>query len=756
MSRRKRRAGLVALPVLRQTTGPLTEQLLLNPNTYGLGSLPIDLVPDSTTTAVCGFCSTGCGLKVHLKEGQAINLSPSVEYPVNLGMACPKGWEALRVLDSPDRATEPLIRQPDGSMLGVSWENAIDSFCKNFQAIQAEHGNHSVAFISTGQIPTEEMAFLGCLSKFGMGMLHGDGNTRQCMATSVVAYKQAFGFDAPPFTYADFEESDMLFFIGANPCIGHPILWQRVLQNRNQPAIVVVDPRQTETAMAATEHLAILPKSDLSLLYGIANGLIERGAIDQTFIDAHTTGFEGFKEHVAAFTLDRVSKETGIAEEQLARTITKLAFAKKASFWWTMGVNQSYQGVRTAQAIINLAIMTGNIGRPGTGANSITGQCNAMGSRLYSNTTNLIGHHDFTNPDHRVKVSQILDIPIERIPTENSLAYDQILTGIETGSIRGLWIIATNTAHSWINSPRARDLLSKLDYLVVQEMYTTTDTVQCANLLLPAAGWGEKEGTFINSERRLGLLKRVSPAPGQALADFSIFRLVAEKWGCGEMFARWTNPEAVFQDLKALSQGQACDITGIDDYAMLDRCGGIQWPFTAAERVSTDTPVQERRLFEDGRFFHEDGKAKFLFTEPEPMPESADDDYPFILLTGRGSVSQWHTQTRTSKSPILRKLYPRDPYVEIHPIDARRLTLNSHEWVTLSSRRGSATVRSVITSTVQPGQLFMPMHDLQTNHLTLEHVDPMSRQPSYKDCAVKLCRAATSGFSFSMKKTNER
>ncbi len=747
MNHLKKRSGhLALLPMLHQASGPLTQQLLLEPSTLGLGALPIDLVPDATTTAVCGFCSTGCGLKIHLRDGQAINLSPSPDYPVNLGMACPKGWEALRVLDSSDRATHPLVRQPDNSMLPVSWREAIDRLCENFQAIQAKHGNDSVAFISTGQMPTEEMAFLGCLAKFGMGMLHGDGNTRQCMATSVVAYKQSFGFDAPPFTYADFEESDCLVFIGANPCIGHPILWQRVLRNRNQPERIVIDPRLTETAMAATEHLALRPKSDLALLYGIAHGLVQRGAIDRAFIESHTDGFEQFQEHVRAFTLDRISEESGISSEQLSRTMDKIASAKRVSFWWTMGVNQSYQGVRTAQAIINLAIMTGNIGRPGTGANSITGQCNAMGSRLFSNTTNLIGHHDFLNSKHREKVARILDIPVEKIPAQNSLAYDQILSGIESGAIRGLWIVATNTAHSWINSPRARDLLSRLDYLVVQDMYTTTDTVKQANLVLPAAGWGEKEGTFINSERRIGLFKRVARAPGQALSDFSIFRLVAERWGCGRMFDRWKSPEAVFQILKELSQNQACDITGIDDYAMLDRCGGIQWPFTTKDRCVHATPVQERRLFEDGQFFHGDGRAKFIFADPAPMPEPVDVEYPFLLLTGRGSVSQWHTETRTSKSPILRKLYPRDPYVELHPIDAEGLSISSHQWVTLTSRRGTATVRSVITSTVQQGQLFMPMHNIQTNNLTLEHVDPESRQPSYKDCAVHL-RIAEKSFS---------
>ncbi len=727
------------IPTLFQKTGPLTEQLLLEPKTFGLGPLPIAKIPDSTTNMVCGYCSTGCGLKIHIQDGQAINLTPTADYPVNLGMACPKGWEALRVLQSDDRATTPIVRnRTDGKVCDVSWPEAMKIFCDRLKEIQTKHGNDSVAFISTGQIPTEEMAFLGALAKFGMGLLHGDGNTRQCMATSVVAYKESFGFDAPPFSYSDLEQSDALVFVGANPCIGHPILWQRVLRNENSPALIVIDPRKTETAMAATEHLAIQPKSDMSLLYGLAKLLIDLGAVDSLFIQNHTSGFEAFRMHLENFSIERVCEETGISAEQLTRVAKTIACAKRASFWWTMGVNQSYQGVRTAQAIINLALMTGNIGKPGTGANSITGQCNAMGSRLFSNTTNLMGHHDFANPTHREKVASVLNIPVERIPTQNSWAYDQIVSGIESGKIRGLWIIATNTAHSWIQSTRARELLSKLDFLVVQDMYTTTHTAQLADLVLPAAGWGEKEGTFINSERRIGVIKRVSKAPGQALSDFSIFRLIADAWGCGDLFPNWKKAEDVFQSMKALSRGQACDISGIDDYAMLDRQGGIQWPWTIEDAKQFGAPEQERRLFEDGHFFHSDGRAKFVFAEPEPMPEPACADYPFVLLTGRGSVSQWHTETRTSKSPVLRSLYPSEPYVEIHPADAVRLAIQAGLQVCVRSRRGEAVVRASITSTVQPGQLFMPMHDAKTNLLTLEHVDPYSRQPSYKDCAVDI------------------
>jgi assimilatory nitrate reductase catalytic subunit len=391
--------------------------------------------------------------------------------------------------------------------------------------------------------------------------------------------------------------------------------------------------------------------------------------------------------------------------------------------------------VRVAQAIIGLALLTGNIGRPGTGANSITGQCNAMGSRLFSNTTNLLGGHDFGNAAHRRKVAGALGIDEARIPIQDSLAYDQILEKVVAGQIRGLWIVATNPAHSWINQRYALDVLGRLDFLVVQDMYTSTETAQRAHLLLPAAGWGEKEGTFINSERRIGLTKRVARAPGEALADFSIFRLVAEAWGCGPLFSGWTSPEAAFQIIKRVSRGQPCDITGITDYAMLDAAGGIQWPFPEGAPL-----VTERRLFEDGAFFHPDGRARFVFEAPRPVPEPAGGEFPFTLLTGRGTSAQWHTQTRTGKSPVLRRLSPADLYVELAPADAEALGIAPSEWIEVRSRRGAVRARAFVTHTVRPGQLFMPMHYPEMNRLTFPAVDPYSRQPAYKACAVALGR----------------
>jgi anaerobic selenocysteine-containing dehydrogenase len=768
---------------LRRWDGRLTQELVLHPAQFGLGKVPARLKPDDVTSMICGFCSTGCSLNVHLKNGQAVNLTPNKDYPVNLGMACPKGWEALTPLSARDRATTPLLRGSHGNLEPIDWDTALQIFTLRFKAIMEQHGPESVAFISTGQIVCEEMALLGAVAKFGMGMIHGDGNTRQCMATAVTAYKESFGFDAPPYTYQDFEESDVIVLVGSNLCIAHPILWQRICRNRHEPEIIVIDPRTTETALAATQHYAIKPKSDLLLFYALAQRFIKRGWVQQEFVDAHTEGFAEFAEHVAQISPERVLPKLGLTAAEFDRLAETIHRGRRVSLWWTMGVNQGHEATRTAQAIINLALMTGNIGRPGTGANSITGQCNAMGSRLFSNTTNLLGGHDFTDPTHREKIASILKIKPNLIPTRNSLAYDQILQRVADGKIKGLWIVATNPGHSWIHQKSFHEAAKQLDFCVVQDMYYTTETARVAHLVLPAAAWGEKEGTFINSERRIGLVKKLSRAPGEALADFHIFKLIAQYWGCGDLFRHWTSPEAVFQILTEITRGQPCDITGIESYQMIEDAGGIQWPYpdkkagrTSSvaearedksassvepdelplirdEREACPTKLREfqttersrriptqRRLFEDGRFFHRNGRAQFRFDPPTRAPELPDSEYPFFLLTGRGTSAQWHTQSRTAKSAVLRKLYPDQIYVEINPDDAKRLGIETGELVEVSSRRGQLEAVAFVTGTVASGQVFIPMHYVATNELTFPAFDPWSRQPAYKSAAVKIVK----------------
>jgi anaerobic selenocysteine-containing dehydrogenase len=586
-----------------------------------------------------------------------------------------------------------------------------------------------------------------------MGMQHCDGNTRLCMATAVVAHKQAFGFDAPPFTYADLEESDLLVFVGWNPAIAHPVLWQRIRKSERHPGIVVLDPRRTDTAaLTGAEHLAVRPKSDLVLLYAVARLLIERGWIDDDFIRSHTAGFEDFQAFTEAYPLERAAAATGLQAEQIERLAEAIHSHERVSFWWMVGVNQGYEAVRTAQAIIDLALLTGNIGRPGTGANSITGQCNAMGSRLFSHTTGLPCGRDFGNAEHRAEVAAIMGLDENLIPTAPGLAYDQILDAVDRGEVKGLWIVCTNPAHSFVELDRLRKVLRKAEFVVVQDMFRDTETSKYAHLLLPAAGVGEKDGTLINSERRLGVVRRVLSPPGEALADFAIFQRIAERWGCAGLFQEWTSPAATFQVLKRLSAGRPCDFSGIGDYEAIEAAGGIQWPYPAGsdevDRPGADPTAavpaavaRERRLFEDGVFHHPDGRARFIFETPAAPPEAPDDEYPFVLLTGRGSATQWHTLTRTDRAPLLKRVSPDPGYVEIGPRDAEALGLVDGDRVRVRSRWGEAEAQAKVSEAVQAGRLFMPMHYVETNNLTMPSFDPYSRQPSFKYTTVSVTRA---------------
>jgi len=712
-----------------QETGPLTKSLKKKQGPEGTGLVPFS--PDQTVSSVCGFCSTGCNLSVHLKAGEPVNLSPEKSHPVNQGKACPKGWQALAPVLSSDRAQVPWTQTREGKLQEISWDQGIDKFHDQLTQVQTKHGKSAAAFLSTGQITTEEMALLGSLAKFGLGFVEGDGNTRQCMATSAVAYKQSFGFDAPPFSYEDLRESDVLVFIGANPCINHPILWKHVVANRHSPKIIVIDPRYTKTAQAAGQHYPLKPKSDLSLLYGVAKILVDQNWIDLNYIDDHTTGYQSFAAFLEQIDLEQVAQETGLSGESIFELAQSIGQGERVSFWWTMGVNQGHQAVLTAQGIINLSLMTGNIGRPGTGPNSITGQCNAMGSRLFSNTTSLIGGHEFDHPKHRQKICSLLGVEDENIPRRPSIAYDQILDEIEAGNIKFLWVVATNPAHSWIDPERWEALREKLDFLVVQDIYPDTLTAQGADLFLPAGSWGEKEGVLINSERRLSKVNPVAPKPGQAKTDFEIFLGIAQRFGLDWVKQAFGTPAQAFESIKKISAGQPCDVTGVVDYAQIESEGGIQWPRSEeAKSVS--------RLFEDGQFYHSDKRAKFCFDSVSPPPNLVNAAYPLVLLTGRGSSAQWHTGTRSDRSKILKKMSPQEIYVEINPEQAKAHFIGEGDLVKVSSPRGSLVAKALVTQQVKLLEIFIPMHYPTLNYLLEPVFDPASRQPSYKYTAVNI------------------
>ncbi|HRH97890.1 MAG TPA: molybdopterin dinucleotide binding domain-containing protein, partial [Prosthecobacter sp.] len=347
--------------------------------------------------------------------------------------------------------------------------------------------------------------------------------------------------------------------------------------------------------------------------------------------------------------------------------------------------------------------------------------------------------HDFRNPAHREKVAAATVIPVGRIPDRPSFAYDQIIKAADEGTVKAIWFVATNPSHSWIDQNEINRVLDKLDFLVVQDMYCTTETAKRAHLVLPAAGWGEKEGCFINSERRIGYSPKVRRAPGLALADFHIFRLIAHYWGCEDLFRGWQTPESAFRVLQRCSENQPCDITGISGHEMLRKSGGVQWPLSRDQGSKFEvSSFKERRLFEDGKFYTPDKRAKFMFDPPVSAPEQRSLEYPLILMTGRGTSAQWHTETRTGKSAVLAKMMPEELMVDVNPVDAKKLGLRDGASVRVVSKRAALTAKARLTTCVKPGEVFLPMHDSRVNQLTHASFDPHSRQPSYKHSAVRL------------------
>ena len=467
----------------------------------------------------CNYCSLACNMDFYVEDNKIKKVIPTEKYPVNKGFSCIKGLNLDKQLTSADFPKNPLLKTTNGRE-EISWDVAYSFFSDKLKEIVEKHGKESVACISTGQLALEEMALVGHVFRnFVGGQL--DGNTRLCMATSVVAHKQSFGFDAPPYTLNDLELSDTIIFTGANPVVAHPIIWDRVRKNKNKK-VIVIDVRKSETAQNADYFFCIKPKSDIILYYTIANYLIENNWIDNSYIEKYSENFDAFKEHVSKFSIDDIEEKVGITKDEFL-TLTKLIHEGDAvSFWWTMGINQSYQAVRTAQSIINLAVMTGNMGRPGTGANSITGQCNAMGSRLFSNTTGLYGGGEYTDEAKRKIVGEALGLDPAIFPTKPTFPYNVIIEKIVSGEIKALWILCTNPRHSWINNTQFAEAVENLDLFVVQDLYPNTDSSELADLFLPVVSGIEKEGPLINTDRRISKLNPVIPKPEGAYSDFEV------------------------------------------------------------------------------------------------------------------------------------------------------------------------------------------------------------------------------------------
>lgn len=682
--------------------------------------------------STCNYCALACNLDFYTEDGKIKRVVPTPHYPVNKGFSCIKGLNLDKQCTKFNGSKKPLLKMKDGERKAIEWKEAFDLFASKMTAIQEKYGKESVAYISTGQLPTEEMALLGHVGRSYMG-INGDGNTRLCMASAVVAYKQSFGFDAPPYTLKDLELSDTIFFIGANPVIAHPIAWGRVRKNKDAK-IITIDPRKSETAMNSDMWIDIKTKGDLALFYTLANVLIEKGWIDQDYINNYTEGFEDFKAHVKKYTLEDVEERTGISKMRVLELAKIIHEGKRVSFWWTMGVNQSYEAVRTAQAIINLALITGNMGREGTGANSLTGQCNAMGSRMFSNTTALYGGGEYNNKERRKVVADILGMDESMLPTKPTLDYEQIIKGINKGEIKGLWVVCTNPRHSFSNNEEFKKAMKYLDFFVVQDIYEDTDSSKECDLYLPSVPAIKKEGFLINTERRLSALVPVLEKEEDELSDYEILLGIGEALGMGSLLDKWRTPEDAFKLLRECSKGMPCDITGVS-YERLRDSKGIQWPCRKGEELESD----ERRLFEDGKYYTPSGKAKFIFEDVTENPNATNEEFPFNLNTGRGTVGQWHTHTRTREIQAVTNIVSQKAYVDINRKDAEKLDIKENDEVLIHSSNGhTSKFIARLTDNLKEKTLYAPIHYIETNLLTPSVFDPYSKEPSYKTVQVNI------------------
>ncbi len=683
--------------------------------------------------SVCNYCAIDCNLDFYVDEeaNRIISVKPTPGYPVNDGFCCIKGISLDKQQTVVDKPHTPRIRREDGSFEYPGWDYTFDYIAKRFKEIQDKYGYQAIAGISTGQLTMEEFALNGHILRDHMHT-NVDGNTRLCMASAVVAHKQSYGFDAPGYTLKDLELSDTIILVGANPVVAHPIIWDRIRKNKNKK-VIVIDPRRSETARNADYFYPIKTKTDSTLFYGLANYFISQDLIDHDFVRDHTKRFEEYAEFVKDFPLEKVSEVTRLSLDQINELIGLIKEGERVSIWWTMGINQSHNAVRAAQSIINLQLLLGNYGKPGTGANSITGQCNAMGSRLFSNQASLYGH-EFGDPAARKKVSQIFHCDEELLAQGPTMPYDKIVENINNGNIKALWIMCTNPRHSWTNNEEFAKAMEKLEFYVVQDIYDDIESAEGCDVFLPAVPAIKKDGTYINLERRLSRCVPVIKPDDDEKNDYQIMYGVAKAMGFQDIIDYWKTPEDCFNMLRQVSKGRPFDISGLT-YKGLEFSNGCQWPFKEGDVLEED----ERRLYADGRFWTPDGKAVFNFEPvPEnPMPQT--EEFPYIFNTGRGTVGQWHTQSRTREVQFVDGVSTKHAYCFIHPVVAEKYGLKHEDRVTISSCNGQSADFAVrITEDVQEDEIFAPEHYIECNKMTPSVFDPYSREPSYKSAVVNL------------------
>ncbi len=688
----------------------------------------------------CCYCGVGCGIEIQRDRWGRLTLTGDPDHPSNRGRLCSKGRYLLQVaLDRDDRLLHPMLRPHRNAPLErTDWDTALDHIAATFRQIIDRHGPDAVGFYVSGQLLTEEYYIATKLVKGFIGTNNIDSNSRLCMSSAVAGYKLALGDDAPPICYEDIEHSQCILIAGANPAWCHPILFRRIEEHRaNHPEVrvIVVDPRRTQSAAVADLHLQIRPGTDIVLYNALAAYLIAHDYIDRDFIAHHTEGFEALRAHLQGATLERAAHICDVPLDDLRRAAEWIGQSPALLTLWAMGLNQSTAGVANNLALINLSLLKGQIGRPGMGPFSLTGQPNAMGGREVGALANLLpAHRDLNNPAHRAEVAAFWGV--STLSDRPGLTATEMIDALADGRLKGIWIIGTNPALSQPELSRLDRAFARAELVVVQDISTRAATLQWADVVLPAAAWLEKQGTMTNSERRITYLPRLLDPPGEARPDVWILCDFARRMGWKHAFD-YRDESEIFDEYARLTRGTPVDISGVN-YERLQRERSIQWPCPTPDHPGTP------RLFTDHRFLTPSGRAHLhSVAEPEP-PEPPSAAFPFILTTGRVR-DQWHTRTKTGKVARLNRHTP-EPFLEMHPDDAAACGLLDGTVAEITSRSGRLRVRVRLTSDIKPGVVFLPMHwgqetesaDGRANVLIPCRVDPVSRQPAFKFARVQV------------------
>ncbi len=704
---------------------------------------------------LCPYCGVGCGLEVvettrepSVKFPDRFKVRGDRAHPSSQGLICVKGATIAESIQK-DRLLHPMMRDRlDDDFHQVSWDEALDAITQRIQSVVANKGADALCMYGSGQFQTEDYYTAQKLFKGCLGTNNFDANSRLCMSSAVSGYVKSLGSDGPPCCYEDLELTDCLFAIGTNTAECHPIIFNRFRKYHKknpQVKLIVVDPRRTQTAEVADLHLAIQPGTDIDLLNGIAHLLLKWEKCDRQFIEQHTTGFAEFAEITQLYTPEFVSRRCGIDIKDLELAAKYWAESSRVLSIWSMGVNQSTQGTAKVQCIINLHLLTAQIGKAGSGPFSLTGQPNAMGGREAGGLANLLpGYRFVANPQHRVDLEEFWGLPAGQISDRIGRTAWDIIRGLEADEVDFLWIAATNPAVSFPDLVRTKAALKRSPFTVYQDAYYPIETSAFAHILLPATQWSEKTGTMTNSERCVTLCQAFQTPLGEARDDWAIFAEVGRRLGFADKFQFQTSAD-VHREFVQITRDRPCDMTGIS-HANLAKLGAMQWQ--ASDRHPEQDQIHNKRLYTDLQFHTSDRKARFGAYHSKGVFEVPDEQYPFILTTGR-LYGHWHTQTRTGRIDKIRQMYP-NPFIEIHPKDANKFGINNGDLVEVKSRRGSSKFPALVTEAIARGVLFVPMHwgtlwadNAEANALTHPESCPDSKQPELKACAVAIASVWT-------------